>query len=194
MPQVENKFVRWNEKLHHPRERCEGTSQQFGQCPFCKIEGSSYCSRHGGFLIEQKRQKDSLRNYRLTKWKARVGTFADSDGIKSLREEIGILRMIIEEMLNKCVDATDLLLYSTRMADLVMKVEKLVVSCDKMEGKMGLLLSRSSVLQLAAEYVEIINKHITDASVIDVISEEMLQATVRSQQPETVAVGGSIGR
>ena len=194
MPQVESKFVRWNDKIHHPRERCEGTSQTTGQCPFCKSEGSNYCSRHGGFLVEQKRAKESLRNYRLTKWKARIGDLADSDGIKSLREEIGILRMIVEEMLDKCHDATDLLLYSTRMADLVMKIEKLVVSCDKMEGKMGLLLSRSSVLQLAAEYVEIINKHIGDASIIDVISQEMLTATMRSQQDKVpVALGASIG-
>jgi len=187
----ENKFQRWDERVHHPNERCEGTSQGTGQCPYCKIEGSNYCIRHGGHNVLVTQKKEGLRNYRLTKWKARVGEFADSQGIKSLREEIGILRVVLEEMLNQCSDATDLLLYSTRMASLVMQIEKLVVSCDKMEGKMGLLLSKDSVLQLASEYVEIINKHVGDTQVIDVISMEMMQATLRINAPvESEFVGG----
>ena len=196
MPQVENTgFVRWDDSVHHPRERCEGTSQSTGQCPFLKVNGSNYCPRHGGNVALQTQEKEKLRNYRLTKWKSRVGEFADSDGSKSLREEMGILRMILEEMLNRCTDTADLLLYSHRAADLVMRIEKLVVSCDKMEGKMGLLLSKESVLQLATEFVEIINKHVTDMDVIDVISMEMMQATVRTQNPvpNAPATGGRNG-
>ena len=188
MPQVENKFVRWDKKIHHPSERCEGSSQ-IGQCPYCKVDGSDYCPRHGGAIAESRKRKENLRNYQLTRWKARVCEFADNDGIKSLREEIGILRMVMETMLNQCHDATELLLYSTRMADLVMKIEKLVVSCDKMESKMGLLLSKDSVLQLAAEFVEIINKHVPDVNTIDVISMEMMQATLRMQNPVPNAPG-----
>jgi len=138
--------------------------------------------RHGGRHAETQRKEQGLRNYRLTKWKARVGELAESNGIKSLREEVGILRVIMEEMLNKCEDANDLLLYSTRMADLVMKIEKVVVSCDKMEGKMGMLLHRDSVLQLAGEFVTIIGEHITDMSIIDEISMKMVQATMRIQE------------
>ena len=160
-----------------------------GQCPFCKTEGSDYCQRHGGALVEAKKRKENLRNYRLTKWKTRVGEMADSEGLKSLREEVGILRVILEEMLNQCEDATDLLMFSTRAADLVMKIEKLVTSCDKLEGKMGNLLSKESVLQLSMEFVEIINKHVPDANIIDVISMEMAQATVRSQNPVPNARG-----
>jgi len=145
--------------------------------------------RHGGSHVVRQRQKEALRNYRLTKWKNRVGEFAENDGLKSLREEIGILRVIMEEMLNQCTSSTDLLLYSTRMADLVMKIERVVVSCDKMENKMGLLLSKDSVLQLAGEYVTIISKHIDDMDIIDIISMEMVQATMRAQNPTPNAPG-----
>jgi len=148
--------------------------------------------RHGGSHVVRKEQKEALRNYRLGKWKARVGEFADSEGIKSLREEIGILRVILEEMLNQCKDATELLLFSARMSGLVMQIEKLVVSCDKMEGKMGLLLNKDSVLQLASEFVEIINGEITDMAVIERISMKMMQATLRIQNPvvNAPATGG----
>jgi len=145
------------------------------------MPGANHCARHGGNMANPKEKH--LRNYRLTKWKNRVGELADSQGIKSLREEVGILRIIMEEMLNQCEDATDLLLYSSRMADLVMKIEKVVISCDKMESKMGMLLSRESVLQLAGEFVSIIADQVDDMEVIDAISMKMIQATLRIQDP-----------
>lgn len=193
MPQIESKFERWDEKIHHAKDRCHGASQTFGQCPFLQVEGSEYCKRHGGAIVLNAQKKQRVRNYQLTRWKARIGDFADNDGIKSLREEVGILRMIMENMLDQCKDSTDLLLYSSRMSDLVMKIEKLVVSCDKMESKMGLLLSRDSVLQLAGEYVAIISEHIPDNAVIDEISMKMVQATLRIQDPvaaDRIAHGG----
>jgi hypothetical protein len=183
MPQVEQKFERWNENVHPASERCEGSAGDIGQCPYCKIEGTNYCARHGGAVALNNQKQQRLRNYRLTKYQARVGQFADNDALKSLREEVGILRMIMEEMLNQCENATDILLYSTRMADLVMKIEKLVTSCDKMESKMGLLLSRDSVLQLAGEYIAIISDHVEDQEIIEEISMKMVQATMRIQDP-----------
>ena len=179
MPQIEQKFERWDDEIHHPSERCHGQSQNHGQCPFKKVGGSDYCMRHGAgnALAQQKEQE--LRNYRLTKYRARVSELANADGIKSLREEVGILRMILEETLNRCEDTNDILMYSTRMSDLVIKIEKLVVSCDKMESKMGMLLSRDSVLQLAGEFVGIITEHVTDNDIVETISMKMVQATMR---------------
>ena len=173
---IDNKFVRWNQEIHHPKERCEGMATA-GQCPFNKIEGSSYCVRHGAnkAIIAQKEER--LRNYRLAKWKNRVGEFADSPGIKSLRDEIGILRLMLENMLESCNDSMELILYSQRISDLVMKIEKLVVSCDKLENRMGLLLDKKTVLYLAQRYVEIINEYVTEPETIDAISNEMVKAT-----------------
>jgi hypothetical protein len=125
----------------------------------------------------------AIRNYRLQRWRQRVGEMADSSSVKSLREEIGILRVVLEEMLNQCTDTTELLLYSHRISDLVMKVEKLVTSCDKLENRLGLLLSKDAVLQLATTYVQIINNHVTDPEVIESISTEMLEVTEKIENP-----------
>lgn len=182
MPVIDNKFTRWNEAVDHPRERCEATVAN-GQCPFKKHEDTNYCVMHGSNSHKQVVQAEAVRNYRLRRWQQRIGELADSEGIKSLREEVGILRMILEETLNQCQDSMDLLLYSTRMSDLVMKIEKLVVSCDKLENRMGLLLSKDSILQLAATYVQIINNHITDPDIIENISEEIIKITEQVQSP-----------
>ena len=178
---IENKFVRMTE-LDEPIDRCDGTST-YGPCPYKKVPPTNFCPRHGSNKYFEKERKDELNNYRLDKWKYRVGELANNDSIKSLREEVGILRMILEEMLNRCKDTTELLLYSSRMSDLVMRIEKLVVSCDRLENRMGLLLSKNSILQLAAEYVEIINQHVTDPEIIDAISTKMIQVTLTTENP-----------
>ena len=173
---VDTNFQRWNEKVDHPSERCESTGKD-AQCPYKKVANTNYCPRHGAnkALIVQKTER--LRNYRLAKWRNRVGEFADSPGIKSLRDEIGILRLTLETMLESCNDSMELILYSQRISDLVMKIEKLVVSCDKLENRMGMLLDKKTVLYLAQRYVEIINEHVEDVDTIDAISNEMVKAT-----------------
>lgn len=182
MSVIDNKFIRHNQKLHDPRERCHGTVAA-GQCPYNKVENSDYCPMHGGNKGQIAHNEEVTRNYRLMRWQRRVEEFADNDQVKSLREEIGILRMMLEEMLIKCTDTTELLLYSHRISDLAMKIEKLVVSCDKLENRMGLLLSKRAVLQLAGTYVNIINTYISDPDVIEQISEQMMVATMAIDNP-----------
>jgi hypothetical protein len=175
---VNNKFTRHNDKIHDPIERCEGTVES-GQCPYNKIEGTNFCPMHGYNNPQTVVINEIKRNYQLRRFKERINDFADNDQIKSLREEIGILRMCMEEILNKCEDSTDLLMASHRIADLAIKIEKLVVSCDKLESRMGLLLSKRAVIQLATEYVQIINTYITDPEIIENISNKMIHATRR---------------
>lgn len=173
---MDNKFNRWNDVKHHPNERCIATVKS-GQCPYCKEGNTDYCPMHGANKSILKANGEIQRNYRLGRWKERIGELADNDQIKSLREEIGILRMLMEEILNKCEDSTDLLMASHRIADVAMKIEKLVVSCDKLESRMGQLLSKRAIIQLAGEYVQIINTFVTDPETIEQISERMLDAT-----------------
>jgi hypothetical protein len=177
MELMDNKFTRWHPD-DDPNERCIQTVKT-GQCPYKKDINTDFCPMHGSNKSVIKQQEEVQRNYRLNRWKKRVNELADNDQVKSLREEIGILRVIMEEMLNKCEDATDLLMYSHRIADTAMKIERLVVSCDKLETKMGMLLSKRAVIQLAGDYVQIINTYIEDPNIIESISEEMIDATKR---------------
>ena len=178
---MDNKFTRWNDKIHHPNERCESTVKS-GQCPFLKIQGTNKCVMHGANKTSLVHKNEVKRNYQLKRWQQRVAELADSDTIKSLREEIGILRMVMEEILNKCDDSFDLLMNSQRISDVAMKIEKLVVSCDKLEGRMGQLISKRAIIQLASDYVRVINNHIQDPETIEAISVELLEATEKSHE------------
>ena len=142
---------------------------------YLAMEGAKYCPQHGG-ATEVKRQKHKAANqYRLTVWKNRLAEFTENDSVKSLRDEIGILRIVLEEMMNKCNTPNDLMIYSAKISELTVKIEKLVMSCDRLEKNMGQMMDRPTALKFAAKVVEIIGRHVDDAEQLDNISHEILE-------------------
>lgn len=164
------------EQSHYQRvdadapDRCQFVTAH-GQCLMKQFPGSKYCKAHS-MGAERRMEDEKVRNYRLTQWKARVGDFADSKEVKSIREEIGILRLVLETRLNQCQDNEDLLLHSHAIGDLVTKIEKTVGSCHRLESQMGQLLDRQSILKFASQVVTVISD-VTNALLLDgVITEE----------------------
>lgn len=143
--------------------RCQGLGRG-GQCMYLayknEITGNyaKYCIKHGGGKdVTNDRE---IRNYRFQKYQQRINSFADNNQIKSLREEVGILRMVMEETVNKCDSSSDVLMYSSKISKLVLDIERVVVSCDKLESRLGQSLDKAAVLNLATRMVNIINEHL----------------------------------
>jgi len=162
--------------------RCQHTGR-VGQCrnqaaprdPTDPSQGfGRFCPVHAGFSDQRKAQQAAARMYKLELWQARMGQFADHDAIKSLREEIGILRLLMEERFKLCQTTTDLMLHSPVIADLVMKIEKVVASCNTLEGKMGMHLEKAELMQFAARVVEIVGSYVDDPKIIDNIANALL--------------------
>jgi hypothetical protein len=160
--------------------RCHGATAR-GQCINKKMPGSDFCKVHGGV---DKVAKESLRNYRLTKWQSRVNDKADQDNIKNLREEIGIMRILMETVINACTDENDLMMASAKIADMVGKIDGLVKSCHKLEGSMGHLLDKQAILQFAGQVIGIISKHIEDVEVLNKIADEITLALGENDEQE----------
>jgi hypothetical protein len=158
----------------HPR-RCQGRAQN-DQCTIFAQEGSNYCPLHGGPATASAAEKASLRNYQLTKWQAHLQRHAGASGIKSLRDEIGILRMVLETRLETCKDATDLILHSGPISDLVAKIERIVVSCHKLEGAMGQMLDKTAVLQFAGRVIDIVALEVKDEAMMHRIADAIIGA------------------
>lgn len=170
MPAHENKFRLCDRDAVN---RCQANEKN-QQCRYEAAEGSDFCPRH----VSRGPRNQALKNYRLGKWQARVEEFADSNGIKSLREEIGILRMIMEGMLDKCHDSADVLLFAPRITDLAMKIEKIVSSCHKLENATGMLLDKSAALTLAGRVVEIIGGSIKNPDELNKIADQIAEAII----------------
>ena len=80
-------------------DRCQANGGQ-GQCPFKRVPPSIYCTRHQMGGIEN---AENIKTYRLAQWTARTKDFVNDGEIKSLRAEIGIARMTLENILNKII-------------------------------------------------------------------------------------------
>ena len=108
-------------------DRCQATTRM-GQCTMkgMKLESgsrSSYCKLHGGNRTQDHEHEQGLRQYRLGVWQAKLERFADSPILKSLRDEIGILRVLLEEKLLTVQTAAELTLLSAPISDLIMKMK-----------------------------------------------------------------------
>lgn len=164
--------------------RCQANHAK-GQCSYKAIDGSKYCAMHGGNKAVEARRTQLARQYNLAQWQARTEHFSDHEQVKSLRDEIGITRMLLENMITRCQDAGDLLLFSSKISDLVGKIEKLVVSCNRLEGSMGMLLDKAAALNIAAQMVEIISRYVDDEKAIDAIAGEIAQAIANTNGADT---------
>lgn len=161
----------------HPN-RC-GASAGKNQCPNLSVElqdGSfgTRCLAHGGNTQQAAAERKSIRNYRLTQWQAELERHASSPQIKSLRDEVGLLRMVLETRLNQINDKMELSRQSHTISDMVMKIEKAVVSCQKVEGMTGQMLDKQDVAEFGSRIIAIIHSHVQDPETLAAISEEIL--------------------
>jgi hypothetical protein len=171
--------MKWEQiKEEDDPDRCQGVSA-YGQCLFKRVAPSLYCPRHGGNQALAANEREKVRNYHLTKWRQRVNEFADNPEVKSLKEEIGILRMMLETVLNKCQDENDLLIYAGKIQDLVRDINKVVESCHKLDERNGVLLDKQSILTLGDAMVSIIGEHVGDPDALEMIAGKMVDVVIK---------------
>ena len=154
--------------------RCQAVLPTIGQCRNKAIENSNYCYAHGGNKAVAAKKKKDMDNFRLNqaRFRERAEEFNSSDVISSLKGEIAILRILIEERMNRCSSQQELLLSSGPLSDLIMKSAALVEKCQKIDAKLNNLLDRSKVIQFAQVIIEIISKNV-DSETLDIVSNEI---------------------
>lgn len=119
--------------------------------------------------------------YRLGRYQQRVQELKDDSEIRSLKNEIGILRMLIEDRFQRCDDDVSLQIHSAAIADMLMKVEKLVSSCIRSEKALGELLDKGQIVQFGQEVVEIISEYVKPEQLEEVASK-IVEAMERKEK------------
>jgi hypothetical protein len=180
---LQNKFERCEPD---DPNRCQASGKQ-GQCPYKaeqKVDGTyfSHCIRHNASRRREDENK-RMRNFRLGLFQQRMEEFADNDQVKSLREEIGITRLLLEEIIRTCQDSTQLVMASNKIADLVLKIEKLVTSCHRLEKSSGMLLDKATIQRLADSIINIISGHV-EPEVTSQIAMAIMQEIIGSENEE----------
>lgn len=141
-------------------DRCQAVTSD-GQCKLIKASGHDFCIVHGGAGISAEKRQ-SLKNYQIAKFHYRLTQLANSSGLKSLRDEVAILRMTLEEHMNRFQTSNDLLMHTHIISDLVMKISSVVERCHKLESATGYLLDKTALLNFAQQIIGIISEECTE--------------------------------
>lgn len=155
-------------------KRCQGIDSK-GQCWY-RVSGdnSTMCPRHGGNTQESAAEKESTDMYRIDMWKAKILRQKTHPEVKSLANEVAILRMLMEEKLRTCTDDTTLMLASASLGELVMKIDKVVTSCHKLEKNLGLHMDKAALLQFGGEVIQLISDTVTNKEEVRKVADGIL--------------------
>jgi len=167
----------------HP-ERCLQINRVAGgeqQCQFFREPGQSFCKFHGGMASETlKLESTETSLYRLRKYGKRLQEIKVANSARTLDDELGILRITLEEVVNKFGEEGEvsILLYSTKITELVREIKSVLVAADRLATKAGTLIGRSEAIVIAGRVVEIVSKHITDPGALNRIANEISEAFI----------------
>lgn len=162
-------------------DRCAYLHPIKGQCINKCLPPSQYCLVHGGNKARQAEEKNKLRNYQLTKFSARAAQMSQGSSVKNLRDEIGILRMMLETKLNALESENDLIIQSSSVADLIMKINILVNSAHKLEIGLNEVLDKETLIIMAEQIVDVIAGKIKDEEILSQISNEIIDIIAPQQ-------------
>ena len=117
--------------------------------------GCDNCLVHGG---RSKAEAQDTRLYHLAEVdnRTRLAELSSHERIKSLREEIGLVRILIEKRMNMIRNETDLVSACGPINSMLLTLEKLIKSCHTLEQSLGELLSKNSVVRLGQSICEIV--------------------------------------
>ena len=158
----------------HPL-RCQYIRPESGQCMTYAVDYNMNCLAHGGYT-QKKALENKLHNqYLLARYKTRLERHAGSDDLKSLRNEVALLRMILEDKINAVLPG-DLSMNAGPISDLIMKIDKVVTSCNKLESAIGLSMDKTQLLLFAATIIQIIDDEVEDSTVKATIGTNIMKA------------------
>ena len=153
--------------------RCQSNDAK-GQCLNKAVDGSEYCPCHGGRRSQQK-----IYELKASKYQAAIERHCEHDGVKSLRAEIGILRMLMETRLNLIQDDTDLMLQSQSISNLTVQLEKLVSSCNKIDLQLSNIITEDHAIQWMAEISDVIAEYVKDSEIKALIADKIQSSLVK---------------
>lgn len=157
--------------------RCQGQSLD-GQCWNEAAPGDNRCPHHGG---SNKLIAKEKRFYRLTKarFRDRLAETMDHEEVKSLREEIILTKILLEEIWNGYTDTPAEIMKSCgTMNGLMLTLERLIKTAHSTEQSLGLLLSKPALLLVAQQIITLLSEELRQypgfEATIDRVATQML--------------------
>jgi hypothetical protein len=117
-----------------------------------------------------------MKNYLITRTYLKDGLERHSaiDEIRGLREEIAIARALIEKRLNMVDSKADYLHACGQVNTLLLTVDKLINSFHRLDVNLGNMLSKSALLEVAKEVVQILTEELKHVEGYEAIIDRVL--------------------
>lgn len=159
---------------NHP-DVCQGNTGK-GPCEYRQVPGSPFCSIHGAGNSVGNTARRDLRNLRLNStFGQRAGELASSTGVKTLTDEIALMRVTLETVFNGIKDGNEMLLYVDKIEKLTKGIQSLVESWQKIQEKNKELLDRTTVTAIWDQLIGLIVDKVEDPDVVRAIAEEGME-------------------
>lgn len=166
----------------HP-DRCTHIIGGQGQCGNLGTGPGANCLAHGGGSTANAKTQKRVRAYKLQVFMADLEDHLGYTDLTGLRDEVALMRLLVETKINDCKDNSDLVMNSAGIADLVMKVQGLVVNCQKLEANLGKHIDATSLLGFAHKVIEIISDVLDDEEKIREIADRLVSEVGNAQSP-----------
>jgi hypothetical protein len=139
--------------LADPR-RCKGSGPS-GQCLNASEDGSEYCVCHRGVDRGPARR---MRKYQLATAddQGLLDRYATDDELKSLREEIALTRVMIQNILRSATTDIEKTNAYSRINTHLLTLERLMKTCHALEQSLGQLVCKSDLLLLGKQLYQIV--------------------------------------
>lgn len=156
--------------------RCQASAMN-GQCNNKRTPNTIYCPLHGGTLQERKLLQDKATTYKLQQFQEkRLLELISDDDIKSLREEVGLLRTTLELLLNSITESAKFVLFIDKIQLLLGQIRRTVECTHQMETKTENLIDRRIIIGIAGNAIRIIDAYITEIPIRELIEKQMYEA------------------
>ena len=147
-----------------------------GQCSNEATPPGHFCPHHSATS-----HKTMMNQYRIAC--SQLGDtperHAQAEQLKSISGEIVILRSLLETRLNMIDNPAELIAAMPMLKEYTLAVEKLATSCHTMDVKIGNLLDKQALMNLAREIITIIETNIrplADTTPTGIEIDELVEA------------------
>jgi len=162
--------------------QCHHVNNHTGRCERDALPGSEYCPIHENLKPKKKNPEGfAKRMYMIQdqQRRARHAELLDNDNRRSLREELMIARLLLEERLNSAQTEADKISSQGAINSLLSTIEKLENSSLKLDQTTGNLLSKTTLLKIASSIVQIIIEELIEIPqselIVDRISDRIFK-------------------
>lgn len=160
-------------------QRCQRVGRK-GQCNYPAVDGSKFCVRHCN-------EKDRVKGYQLSNpdLKERYEELSAEKALEPLKQEVHLLRTLIEKRLNLAETKADQIIAFNVIHPAMSTLDKLYNSLLKLQVSYSQVLEKSAAEKLAQDIIKIIVEELEDVpgrdNIIDKISARIGKAFVEAR-------------